>query len=207
VARTPVNAAIDIEPPTVEAAGARARGTFASPLVLHAGVRWIGERYAVEGGATAWSYRGVGEVGDEWTITGARVIDETGASAPIDRMTTRIGRRSHGALRLSGDLEVIPGFAWISVGYGWRGAAQATRATTLGGVDRGGHTLALGAELTAGAAVITLGWSRRLTRDTTVGTPTLPWDNPLAPDTQPANVGTYGHSRDVVGIGVEIATP
>jgi hypothetical protein len=147
VARTPPSAAVDIQAPTVDARGARASGRFASPLVLHAGVRWIGARHAVEGGATAWSYR---DGGDDWTITGARVVDETGASAPIERMSTRIGRRSHGALRASADVELLPGFAWISVGYGWRGAAQSRHATTLGGVDRGGHTLALGAELTAG---------------------------------------------------------
>mgnify|MGYP000997328436 FL=1 len=205
VARTPANPNVDIDPPTVDASGARAHGRFTSPLVLHAGVRWIGARYAIEGGATAWSYRGGGD--DAWRITGARVIDETGASAPIERLATRIGRRSHGALRAGLDVEVMPGFAWLSLGYGWRGAAQATHATTLGGVDRGGHTLALGAELTAGAAIITIGWSRRLARDTTVGAPGLPWDNPLAPDARPANLGTYGHSRDVVGIGVEIAAP
>lgn len=194
-----------VQAPTVEAAGARAHARFASPLVLHAGVRWIGARYAVEGGATAWSY--VGATDDAWTITGARVIDELGPTAPIDTFATRIGRRSHAALRASVDVELVPGFAWVSAGYGWRGASQATRTTTLGGVDRGGHTLALGAELTAGNAVITLGWSRQLARDTTVVGPGLPWDNPLAADTLPANLGTYGHSRDVVGVGLEIARP
>jgi hypothetical protein len=208
VANTPADTTVDIQAPTVEAAGARASGTFASPLVLHAGVRWVGARYAVEGGATAWSYRGAGAAaGDAWTITGARVVDETGASAPVERFATRIGRRSHAAVRASVDVEIIPGFAWVSAGYGWRGAGQARNATTLGGVDRGGHTLALGAELTAGDVVITLGWSRQLARDTTVGAPGLPWDNPIAPEALPANLGTYGQSRDVVGIGVEIASP
>lgn len=205
VARTPVSATSNVQAPTVEADGATARARFDSPLVLHAGVRWIGARYAVEGGATAWSY--VDTSDDAWTITGARVVDELGATAPIDRFATRVGRRSHAAARASVDIEVIPGFAWVSAGYGWRGAAQAMRTSTLGGVDRGGHTLALGAELTAGAAVITLGWSRQLARDTTVSGGGIPWDNPLAPDTQPANLGTYGQSRDVVGVGLEIAAP
>lgn len=207
VANTPPATGVNIQAPTTLAAGARAAGTFASPLVLHAGVRWVGARYALEGGATAWSYRAGGDSDDAWTITDARVIDETGASAPIDRFATRIGRRSHAAVRASVDVEVVPGFAWLSAGYAWRGAGQARNATTLGGVDRGGHTLALGAELTAGNAVITLGWSRQLARDTTVLAPGLPWDNPIAPEALPANLGTYGHSRDVVGIGVEIASP
>lgn len=206
VANTPPATGVNIQAPTVEAAGARAAGAFASPLVLHAGVRWVGERHALEGGATAWSYPGAA-TGDVWTISGAEVVDETGARAPIERFATRVGRRSHAAARASVDVEVVPGFAWLSAGYAWRGAAQARNATTLGGVDAGGHTLALGAELTAGDVVITLGWSRQLARATTVLAPGLPWDNPIAPEALPANLGRYGHSRDVVGIGVEIAAP
>ncbi len=192
-----------VEAPTVEAGGARARGRFTSPLVLHAGVRWVGERYAVEGGATAWTYPG--GTGDDWEITGARVVDGSGASAPIDGMTTRIGRRTHAAARASVDVEVLPGFVWMSAGYGWRGAAQSVQGTTIGGVERGGHTVALGAEISAGAAVITLGWSRHLARDTTAGAPGLLWDNPLATEALPANTGVHGHSRDMVGIGVEVS--
>ncbi len=201
VARTPVIGAV--LPPTVEAADARAVGRFGSPLTLHAGVRWVGARFAVEAGATAWTYPSRAD--DAWEITAARIVDASGASAPIAGLATRIGRRSHGALHGSVDLELLPGFAWLSAGYGWRGAAQTTPATTLGGVDRGGHTLAFGAELTAGAAIITLGWSRQLARTTTVGAPGLPWDNPLAAETLAANLGIHGHSRDLIAIGLELA--
>lgn len=192
-------------PPTVDAPAARARARFASPLALHAGVRWVGERFTVEGGAAVWAYP-VGP-GDGWHLTGARIVDDSGATATVTELATRIGRRSHGALRASADLEVLPGFLWLAAGYGWRGAAQSRFATTAGGVDGGGHTLAVGAELTAGAAVITLGWSRQLERTTTVAAPGLPWDNPFAGGAAAANLGAHDHSRDLVGVGLELTLP
>ncbi len=203
--RTPPPAGSATTAPTVVAADATARARVASPLALQAGVRWVGERHAIEAGAAAWTYLAADV--PAWHIDGARVVDDTGASAPLDRLPSRIGRRSHGALRVSGDLEILPGFLWLSAGYGWRGAAQATRATTLGGVDRGGHILAAGAELTAGAATVTVGWSRQLARETVVGAPGLPADNPFAAGAPAANLGRHGHSRDVVAVGLELAMP
>jgi hypothetical protein len=192
-------------PPTVEAGAATATFRTPSILALHAGVRWVGARYTVEAGASAWQ---IGDgASDAWTLSGVRIVDDSGATADLTRFATRAGRRSHGALRASGDLEVLPGFLWLSAGYAWHGAGQSRRGTTLSGVDPGGHTLALGAEITAGNAVITVGWSRQLARTVTVGEPALPFDSPFAGGTAAANLGEHGQARDHVGLGLEVAFP
>ena len=192
-------------PPTLDTGTTSARGDFAAPLTLHAGVRWVGARYTVEGGATAWSYRD--GVDDGWQLAGVRIVDDSGAEATLTRFATRAGRRTHGALRASADVEVLPGFLWLAGGYAWRGAGQSRLATTLGGIDGGGHTLAFGAELTAGAAVITLGWSRQLARTIEVTAPALPYDNPFAGGAEAANLGKHGQARDLVGLGLELTIP
>ncbi len=193
-------------PPTIEAGAATATFRTPSMLAMHAGVRWVGARYTVEAGASAWH---VGDgAADAWTLSGVRIVDASGATADLTRFATRAGRRSHGALRASGDLEVLPGFLWLSAGYAWHGAGQSRRGTTIGGVDPGGHTLALGAEITAGNAVITAGWSRRLARTVTIDEGSaLPFDNPFDGGTAPANLGEHGQARDHVGLGLELTLP
>jgi len=191
-------------PPSIDAAAAQARARFGSALTLAAGVRWLGERWAVEAGATAWTYP-TGH--DGWTIDGARVIDDSGATAAIAGVPTRLTRRSHGAVRASLDVELAPGFLWMSAGWSWRGAgtpAARTTTTTIG-LDPGGHTLGAGMSVSAGAATITLGVARQLARTVTVEAPGLPLDNPFGGGGEPANLGAHGRSRDLVGVGVELA--
>jgi hypothetical protein len=174
--------------------------------VLHAGVRWVGARYTLEGGATAWAYRGApGD--DPWQLSGLTIVDDSGATAPLTTLASRAGRRSHAAVRASADVEILPGFLWIAGGYAYRGAGQSRMLSTVGGIDDGGHTLAFGAELTAGAAVITIGWSRTLARTVTAGTPALLYDNPFLGGALPANGGNHGRARDHVGLGLELSIP
>ena len=209
-ARGEVTASPVRSPPSVERLAPGATRTTSSPLILHAGIRWVGARYTLEGGATAWAYREApgGAVPDgAWQLDGLRIIDDSGATAMMPHLASRAGRRSHGALRASADVEVLPGFLWLAAGYGWRGAGQSQLTSTVGGIDGGGHTVAFGAELTAGAAVITVGWSRHLARAVAIDAPALPYDNPFAGGALPANRGEHGQSRDHVGLGLELTLP
>ncbi len=200
----PVSLAAVRSSPGVEAAGATAHGRFGSALTLAVGMRWLGDRWATEVGAAAWMYP-TGQ--DAWTIDGARVRDESGATATVSRLPTRFARRSHGAVRAAVDVALLPGFLWMSAGWSWQAAGAARQGTTTVGVDAGGHTLGLGLEVSAGAAVITLGLARQLARSVTVERPGLPQDNPFSGGAEPANLGDHGRSRDRIGFGVELALP
>ncbi len=190
--------------PRVMAAGAVAHGRFGSALTLAAGVRWLGERWALELGATAWAYP-TGQAG--WTIDGAHLLDESGAAAELAALPTRFARRSRGAAHAAVDVALVPGFLWVSAGWSVRGAGATPPQTTTIGVDSGGHTLGLGLEVSAGAATIQLGVARQLARTVTALAPGLPYDNPFRGGTEAANLGAHTERRDTVGVGVELAWP
>lgn len=190
--------------PTIEAAAPRAHARFGSPLTASIGVRWLGERWALEGSAT-WTRYPTGT--DAWDIDGVRVVDQSGARATLVGVPTRLPRRDHGALAAALDVEALPGFVWITAAYRWASPSSPAAQVATVGADPGGHTLAGGLELSAGSAVITLGVARQLTRAAAVTGPGLPLDNPFPGGTAPANLGRHSASADVIGLGLELATP
>ncbi len=190
--------------PLIEAVAPRATARFGSPLTSSIGARWLGERYAVEGAAT-WTRYPTGD--DAWQVTGVRVVDQSGARAALTRVPTRLPRREHGALAIAVDVEALPGFVWLTGAYRWASSSSpATQVATIG-ADPGGHTFAGGLEISAGPAVITVGVARQLARATRVASPGLHLDNPFPGGTAPANLGRHSVSIDLVGLGLEIATP
>lgn len=191
--------------PTVETTAPRARARFGSPLTTAVGVRWLGERYAIEGAAT-WIRYPTGD--DAWLIDGVRVVDQSGADADLTAAPTRLPRRAHGSLALAADVAVVPGFLWLTAAYRWASSSSSAIQVATIGAHPGGHTVAGGVELSAGNAVITLGVARQLARATRVaGGPGLSLDNPFPGGTAPANLGDHGVSIDLVGLGLELAMP
>jgi len=193
-------------PFTVLAPAPRGQIRVGSPLALHAGARWLGERFAVEGDVSAWLYPGAVAT-PSWQLTGVRFVDETGVAATLDRLPTRLhlGRRL--AARAAIDVEAVAGWLWLTAGYGYATVdADAAQVTTIA-IDPGGHTAAFGLEVAAGNATITLGVARRLDRVVTVAAPGLPFDNPFPGGAAPANLGRHGQSRDTIALALELALP
>ncbi|MBK9031374.1 MAG: hypothetical protein IPL61_08555 [Myxococcales bacterium] len=189
---------------TVRAVAPRAQARFGSALTTSLGVRWLGERYAVEGAAT-WIAYPTGD--DPWTLTGVDVVDQSGATARLTTLPSRFPRRAHGTLAAAVDLEIIPAFAWLALGYRWASAASPGPATSTVGAALGGHTLAVGLELAAGDATITIGVARQLARTVTTRAPGLPLDNPFPGGVAPANLGDHEASLDLIGVGLELTAP
>ena len=79
---------------TVIASAPHTTTRHGSALTTAVGVRWLGERYAVEGAAT-WTAYPTGS--DPWSITNLELIDESGVRAAVRRLPTRLPRRGHGA--------------------------------------------------------------------------------------------------------------
>jgi hypothetical protein len=179
-----------------------ATGAFGSPLSVAIGVRWLGTRWAAEVGAAVRTYP-TGQ--DAWSIQGIRVIDADGATASIVRLDSRFDHRFHSTARGAVDGELSPGFIWISAGWSWSRTNISPRDATTVGIDTGGHTFGFGIEASAGAAVLTLGIAHQLARLATVDTPELRYDNPFEPGTEPANLGSHGQRRTLIGFGVELA--
>ncbi len=175
-----------------------------SALTANLGVRWLGERYAVEGAAT-WTAYPTGA--DAWAIAGVELVDQSGARARLAQLPSRLPRKGHGALAAAVDVEVLPGFAWLALGYRWASAASAGPTLTTVGADLGGHTLAAGLELSAGDATITIGVAHQLSRQRTARGPGLSLDNPFPGGVAPANLGTHATALDLVGIGLELVAP
>jgi len=190
--------------PTVDAAQPRAHGRFGSPLVSSVGVRWLGARWSVEGAATLTRYP---TRADAWAVSGVGIVDQSGARAELTAAPTRLPRRDRGTLSVALDVELLPGFAWLTGAYRWASSGQAGPQVATVGADPGGHTLAGGLALSAGAAVITIGVSHQLARTTVVGAPGLALDNPFPGGTAPANLGRHDVTLDVVGIGLELSGP
>ena len=190
--------------PQVSARRARARTEVAAPLLLRAGVRWLGERWAAEVGGDLWILPG-GIDRPRWRVDGLDVIDDTGLRAPIDDVPSLLAQRSHGALRAAIDAEVLAGFVWLTAGWAWSGAATPADRQTPAFADLGGHTAALGVEIATGGITVTAGWSRLFGTTRWAEPGAVPRENPFDAGTEPANTGRYQGSRDVIGVAVELA--
>jgi hypothetical protein len=191
-------------PFTVLATAPRGEVRFGSPLALHAGARWLGERFAVEGGVSAWLYPSATR---PWQLTGVRFVDESGVEASLERLASRFAPASRVSARAAVDVEALTGWLWLTAGYGYSHVDVDRASITTATFDPGGHTLAFGLEVAAGPATITLGVARRLDRVLAVDEPGLAFDNPFAGGARAANLGRHGQSRDQLALALELALP
>lgn len=188
--------------PVVATVAPRAQLRVGSALTAGLGVRWLGERYAVEGAAT-WTAYPTGR--DRWQLTGVELVDQSGARARLTALPTRLPLRAHGSLAAAVDVAAVPGFAWLTVGYRFTTAASSDVTVATVGAAPAGHTLAAGIELAVDGAAITIGVAHTFAADVAIAAPGLPLDNPFAGGSAPANLGRHGATTDVVGVGLELA--
>jgi hypothetical protein len=187
--------------PVFRASSPTASLIIRQPIAIHAGARYVGDRFTVELGGDLWfasdKARKVA-----WELEGVRIANGPQAGSietELDGVPSRYTLRSHGAIRVAGDVEIISGFLWATAGYAFTigGTTEARLSPTFG--DLGGHTIALGIEGTKGGVTYTIGWSRTLSRVTSSESE-LRLDNPFGAGDTFVPDGSYDGSSDQVGV-------
>jgi hypothetical protein len=195
-------------PTIVDTGPARAQLAVAQPIAVRAGGRYAGDRVVAELDGDLWIARR-GSALTAWAIDGVHAIDSTGVDAAVARVPSRISQQTHVALRVSVDVELIPGFLWATTGYAMStlGTPASRLSPSFG--DLGGDTLGLGLEATAGGFTATLGWSRTWAPATAAPSSSLRLDNPFNSGDAAVAAGTYDGSIDQIGVllEVELGTP
>ncbi|MEM9493450.1 MAG: hypothetical protein AAGC55_30155, partial [Myxococcota bacterium] len=179
-----------------------ARTELAVPLVIRAGLRYLGERFLLEAGAELAVHLADAPV---WQLSGVSVRNANQMTGAISELSALVQPRDHGALRLAADVEIAPGFLWLSAGYAYRSAASDPDRPSPVSSDRGGHTLAIGAEGYWNGMTLTIGYSRTLTPTQTTSASEVVMIAPFDPAITTVGEGRYGGSRDTFGAAVEIA--
>lgn len=188
------------EPPEVVAPAPHADATLTAPVIARMGARWLGERWSVEVGAELWVYPGADPT---WTIRGVTIVDDTGATAALTSLRSQVARRDHGAVRLAGDVEVVPGFVWLTGGYAWTGASTPREHLTPAAGDLGGHTAALGAEVSSDGVTVSLGVAHTFVDSVDVEVTELALDNPFDAGSMPTGLGIHDEARTTIALSVE----
>jgi hypothetical protein len=170
-------------------------------LVARAGARWLGEHALVELGGDVTAPLGATGA---WRISGVRVADETGV-VDIPDMPLLLDRQAHAAVRAAADIEVIPGFLWLSAGYAYRMRATPLRRTTPAFADLGGHTAAAGIEVYGRGMVLSVGYAHTKSSARTVTSGELRAIRLFDPGGEAVGLGTYRSAQDTFGAALEIA--
>ncbi len=188
--------------PTVDAIAPTATIALPATITARAGVRWLGERWSLELGAELWlAPRRSAPI---WIVRGVRVVDETGAAAALPEVPSLLITRSHAAVRAALDVEVAPGFAWLTAGYAHVQGATPRASVGPAFADLGGATGALGVEVSAAGLTIAAGWSRTFGATVDTASTRLTQVNPFGPGAA-APVGAITTTSDRVGLSVELA--
>lgn len=179
------------------------------PTTLRGGLRYLGQRIAVEAGGDMIWYRDAGKL-PEWRTHDVAVRHEvSGATAPLGRLPSLLARRDHAILRGAVDVETVPGLLWLTAGYSFATAATSRAHLAPAFGDTGGHTVAAGAEASWNQITFTLGYARTIAPDVTVDADetAVSMENPFgaAAGTAPAAAGTHARAHDAVGLAIEIA--
>jgi len=189
---------------TITSPTGRAGLDVRQPITVRTGVRWLADRWIAEVGGDLWIYPSQADE-TTWRIDGVRVTDSANVATDITRVPSRLSTRSHGAVRGALDVELIEGFLWATAGYAYTTSSTSTAhlSTTFG--ELGGHTGALGLEITAGGFTVSLGWARQWSRHRNQAGSVWRHDNPFTGGSDSAiPAGRFDGSSDVVGIAVEI---
>jgi hypothetical protein len=188
--------------PAVTLASPEAMATLPPVLVARAGARWLGERALVEIGGDVTAPL---DTAGAWRVTGVQVTDETGSVAEIPALPVLLDRQTHAAVRAAADVEAIPGFLWLSVGYAYRTRATPLRRTTPAFADLGGHTVAAGIEVYGSGMVLSVGYAHTEPTSRTVTSGDLGTISLFDADAEAVGLGTYRSAHDAFGAALEIS--
>ncbi len=188
--------------PRVLSISPRASLEFRPPLTARVGVRYLADRFAIEVGGDLWIVR-KRTASIAWTVDGVRVVDPSSVTVDLVGVPSRLSQRNHGALRAAGDVELIAGFLWATIGYAYTvGGTTPSRLSTSFG-DLGGHTAAFGIEGTAGGFTYTLGWSRTWA-SSKAGGDGLTLDNPFGAGDASLRASTFDATADQLGFLLDL---
>ena len=191
-------------PPTAQLDNPRARADLATPLVVRSGVRYLGERVYVEADGELELYPGT-DPSPTWQLDCVAAVDQTDADGPLTRAPSLVSRRARTHLRAAVDVEVVPGFLWLTAGYAFHTAGSPDARPTPVHADLGGHTLAVGAEGQWSGTTLTIGYARTLTAQRTVTNSAVSIVNPFDAGSGAATDGRYATTQDLFGAALEIA--
>ncbi len=191
-------------PPTAQLDNPRARADLATPLVVRSGVRYLGERVYLEAGGELELYPGTNP-SPTWQLDGVAAVDQTAAVGTLTRAPSLVARRARAHLRAAVNVEVVPGFLWLTAGYAYHTAGSPDARPTPVHADLGGHTIAVGAEGQWSGTTLTVGYARTLASHHTVTDSAVPIINPFDAGSGPSADGRYSTTQDLFGAALEIA--
>lgn len=193
-----------VDVPTPALSDPTSRATLASPLVMRAGARYLGQRFFVEVGAEAALFP-VTEPDPTWSVTGVTAVDPTGATGELGRVPSLVDRKPRATVRGAADVEVVAGFLWLTGGYAYATRGQRLDRLAPGHADLGRHTLAAGAETQWEGITLTIGYARSMSRAHTVTGSLVELVNPFDAGTGAAANGRYDAAHDAFAAAVEMA--
>lgn len=189
--------------PSPQLGNATSELTLAGTLTFRAGVRYVGEKLLAEVDGEA-----VVHVGDDdatWQLGGIQVVDDTQLVADLTSVPALVALRDHVAVRAAADIELVPGFLWVTTGYAFRTAAQARDRYAPAYTDVGGHTIAIGAEGQWSDMTFTIGYAKTLAHAIEIEQNSVNMINPFDAGTRGVGAGKYDAGHDAFGASVEIS--
>jgi hypothetical protein len=147
----------------------------------------------------------VGDKDTTWDLGGVQVVDDTQLVADFVSVPALVSVRDHVAVRAAADVEVVPGFLWLTTGYAFRTAAQAHDRYTPAYADVGGHTIAIGAEGQWSDMTFTIGYAKTLAKDVLVEQNSVNMINPFDAGTRGVGAGRYDAGHDAFGAALEVS--
>ncbi|MBA3464430.1 MAG: hypothetical protein H0T46_31050 [Deltaproteobacteria bacterium] len=193
--------------PTVRMSSTDASLTFRPPITARIGARYLADRFSVEVNGDLWIARAHTH-SIVWDLAGLRVVDPSTVSVDLVGVPSRLSQRNHGAVRISGDIELIAGFLWATTGYAYTvGSTTESRLSTSFG-NLGGHTVAIGVEGSSSGFTYTLGWSRTWATAKSGGD-ALTLDNPFGAGDANLKRSTFDATADQLGflLDIELDSP
>lgn len=199
-----LRATTDMGTPPAPGSGGAASITYPTRIVAATGVRYLGERLIAEVNGELDVAAGARP---RWELAPIAVTDESGAVGMIDAVDPLLEVRRRTAIRGAVDVALVPGFLWLTAGYGFTSASTgaARRGPLLAGPPV--HRVAAGVEALWSSFTVTIGYARELSPAVQVspGDGGVEIVNPFDAGTAAATEGRYRRTADRGALQVEYA--